>query len=66
MELIIKSIKIAVFIIASFAAVAGLVNGITGWGDEEKLNKLFGVTLILWLLMVGILYALSEPKIGNL
>ena len=59
MEIIIEAGKIIAFVVFSFAALAGLVNGITGWREKKELKKLYLVSFVVWLTFIGFFYLIS-------
>ncbi len=44
MKLLFEAMKIIIFVVVSFAGIAGLVNGITGWREKNELIRLYLVT----------------------
>ena len=55
MQITLKLLKLIIFIIVSYASILKIVDFITSCSKNNQYKKLFGLTLIIWLLMIGLL-----------
>lgn len=55
MEVIITIFKLVIYFIVSFSSIFVFIDFLTAWGKKKERKKLLIVTLIIWLLVIGLL-----------